>query len=301
MQTIDFVVPMLFHDDEAWRRDYSHFLGEEMQPMDYYPQLRSWGTEELVVKGVVKFMPWIRTIHIILYGEGQVQPWMREYGDRIHIVYHRDFIPEEYLPCFNSFTIETFLGDIPGLTPMFIYGNDDIYPVAPMTPEDCFKDGKPCQSMHLRQFTRADSWNMFRCMCHNSFNLIASGFGQTYPDEFLGHYHGLSAIMRRTCVNVWKRHSEELKKRIFPGRTDMSICQYVYCYYQHLSGKYVDHVPATKVVSLVDGMEAVLEAVSNPELQVVCVNDSAVTNSTWQVVGRKLYEALEERINNTEA
>lgn len=301
MQTIDFVVPMLFHEDEVWQKEYERFTGKELLPMDFYPLLRSWGTEELVIKGVLKFMPWIRTIHIILFGESQVQPWMEKYGDKIHIVYHRDFIPEEYLPCFNSSTIETFIGDIKDLAPMFIYGNDDVYPVAPMEPEDFFRDGKPCQSLSEEPYTDSIyDRNTHRRKCFNELNLIAPDFKKVFTDTYLVHHHGLSAILRKTCRDVWKKHDKEICERVFAERTDRSITQYIYCYWQHLSGKYVNHLPATKVVSFWDKTAGILEAVNDKDVKVVCVNDDNVANSVWKQVGENLYAALEKRIEQTE-
>lgn len=299
MQTaIDFVVPMLFHDDAVWQRDYSETFGRELLPMDYYPLFRSWGTEELVIRGVLKFMPWIRTIHVILYGESQRQPWMEKYGDRIHVVYHRDYIPAEYLPCFNSCTIETFLGDIPGLAPMFIYGNDDVYPVAPMEPEDFFRGGKPCMSLKVKDYDGRRA-TQFERMCHNELELIAPDFGRSFAGETLRHGHALTAILRRTCKAVWQKHGAEMRDRVSAERTEHSISQHIYCYYQYLTGRYVEHEPESRLTSFWDRTDGIIDAVNDGSVKVVCVNDDNVSNSVWKNLGKKVYDAIEKRIDNT--
>ena len=45
-------------------------------------------------------------------------------------------MPQQCLPTFNSTTIEMFLPKIPDLAEHFIYGNDDMYPMAPSQPSD---------------------------------------------------------------------------------------------------------------------------------------------------------------------
>ena len=84
-------------------------------------------------------MPFVRNVHLVVSGKTQVPEWA---SDRLKVVTHRDIIPEEFLPTFNSTTIEMFLHRIPGLDERFIYFNDDMFPVSPCREEDFFRDGK---------------------------------------------------------------------------------------------------------------------------------------------------------------
>ena len=59
-------------------------------------------------------------------------------------VYKRQ--PEEYLPTFNSHTIEMNLHRIKGLSEQFVYFNDDMFINKPMKPRDFFVHGKPCDT-----------------------------------------------------------------------------------------------------------------------------------------------------------
>ena len=62
---------------------------------------------------------------------------------KIKIVYHKDVIPEEYLPTYNSGVIELFLWKIKGLSEHYIYVNDDMYPIGELSKDDFFdEDGK---------------------------------------------------------------------------------------------------------------------------------------------------------------
>ena len=61
-----------------------------------------------------------------------------------HKVIFRDFT--EFLPTFNSTTIETMLHYIPNLSEHFIYFNDDMFLIKPTKISDWFKEGRPIVS-----------------------------------------------------------------------------------------------------------------------------------------------------------
>ena len=87
-------------------------------------------------------MPWINKVHIILSQDSQVPLWLNT--ETVNVIYHKDYIPKEFLPTYNSHTIESYLGNIKGLSEHFIYGNDDVYLMGPSSPEDWFsEEGKP--------------------------------------------------------------------------------------------------------------------------------------------------------------
>ena len=114
---IDLVIPMVFAQDPHWQSDYVRYhVGGSVRAMKHV-RWRSWGTEELLVRCCLKYMPWLRCIHILLASETQVQDWMKEMvaaaqqqtgRPSINLVFHREFIPEKYLPCFTSPCIEMF-------------------------------------------------------------------------------------------------------------------------------------------------------------------------------------------------
>ena len=86
-------------------------------------------------------MPFIRTVHLVVSNVEQVPKWLDQ--RKVNVVLHKGIIPEILLPTFNSTTIEMFLCRIPGLSEHFIYSNDDMFAINPMTVDDFFKDGVP--------------------------------------------------------------------------------------------------------------------------------------------------------------
>lgn len=79
------------------------------------------------------FAPWARTIHLVT--AGQVPDWLDASDPRIRLVDHRDILPADALPTFNSQAIETGLHRIPGLAEHFVYLNDDCFLGRPVPPE----------------------------------------------------------------------------------------------------------------------------------------------------------------------
>ena len=59
---------------------------------------------------------------------------------------HKDYIPENFLPTFNSHTIEHNFHRIKGLSEHFVAFNDDMFINAPIEPEYYFKNGLPCDA-----------------------------------------------------------------------------------------------------------------------------------------------------------
>lgn len=181
---------MVFPQDANWLSDYRRYHGDDACAN---VRFRSWGTEELLVRCCMKYMPWLRTIHILLARESQVQPWMSRY-DKVHIVFHRDFIPEKYLPCFSSPCIEMFLGRIPGLSERFVYANDDMFPLSLLQPSDFFLEGRPC--VHFIEKLFPEVPNIFHRKCLNQQNMIGRPFGKHYVRTWLTTGHSYAPIPR---------------------------------------------------------------------------------------------------------
>jgi len=72
---------------------------------------------------VEQFAPWVRKIHFVTCG--QKPEWLNADHPKLSLVNHSDYIPQQFLPTFNSSLIEIYLHRIPDLTEHFVYFNDD--------------------------------------------------------------------------------------------------------------------------------------------------------------------------------
>ncbi len=90
---------------------------------------------------LLRSAPWINRIWLVTDGQ---TPELGELADKVTIVDHRDFIPAEYLPTFNSHVITSHLHRIDGLAEHFLYLNDDILFGRPLLPTVWFDSvGRP--------------------------------------------------------------------------------------------------------------------------------------------------------------
>lgn len=77
------------------------------------------------IRSIEKFAPWINKIFIVT--DEQIPDWLDTSNPKIEVVFHKDFIEEEYLPCFNSIALEFHLHKIPSLSEYFLLANDDMF------------------------------------------------------------------------------------------------------------------------------------------------------------------------------
>ena len=77
------------------------------------------------LRSAEKYAPWIRKIFIVT--NGQVPKWLNTSHPKIKLIFHKDIIPAEYLPTFNSCAIECFLDKISDLSEHFLDANDDMF------------------------------------------------------------------------------------------------------------------------------------------------------------------------------
>jgi len=90
------------------------------------------------VRSVLKFIPWINMIYIIT--NKQIPPV--ELNPKIKIIDHTEIIPKKYLPTFNSDVIESFIHNIPELSDIFLYNNDDMMHANYIDISDILQDNK---------------------------------------------------------------------------------------------------------------------------------------------------------------
>jgi hypothetical protein len=95
------------------------------------------------LRSIAKYIPWINKIFIVT--DNQIPVWLNTSHPKIKIIDHKDiFSNKDYLPTFNSCSIETQLHHISELSEQFIYFNDDMFVGRDCTPDIFFdKQGKP--------------------------------------------------------------------------------------------------------------------------------------------------------------
>jgi hypothetical protein len=135
---IDFVLTWVDMDDPKWKEQfYQHSdkidnsLNEKSEA-----RFRDYGFLKYWFRGVDAFAPWVRKIHFVT--SGQKPDWLNIDHPKLNMVSHKDYIPAEYLPVFNSNLIEIYMHKIPDLTEQFVYFNDDFFITNHLSPNRFF-------------------------------------------------------------------------------------------------------------------------------------------------------------------
>ncbi len=154
MRKIDAVITWVDGDDPQHvekRRRYAPESLFQINNIAGSTRYKSVGEIFWCVASLNRFAPWINRIYIVTDNQDPgLDDFLRKNFPDGHIPYeivdHKVIFRgyEQYLPTFNSISIETMTWRIPGLSDHFIEFNDDLLLVAPTSPSDFFgEDGRP--------------------------------------------------------------------------------------------------------------------------------------------------------------
>lgn len=156
---VDLVYSWVDGNDPEWLSKRNALIGESESDSAVNCDGRYANNEELKysIRTAARYAPWIRNIFIVT--DNQTPSWLDIKNPKIKIIDHRDFIPAEYLPTFNSVVIEHHLHNIPGLAEHFLYANDDMFFNRPVSKSDFFtSEGMPVMRLNRRLFRKLTLW-----------------------------------------------------------------------------------------------------------------------------------------------
>lgn len=146
---IDFVVTWVDGSDPEWLKEKYNFeiLENNKDSQDFKNWLnsscryRDWDTMKYWFRAVEKYAPWVNNIYFITWGH--IPNWLDTTNPKLKIINHKDYIPKEYLPTYNSNCIELNLFRINDLSEHFVLFNDDFFLNDYVKPVDFFKNNLP--------------------------------------------------------------------------------------------------------------------------------------------------------------
>lgn len=298
---IDFVMIWVDGNDPAWRAEKAKYDSSGAGFGDHEIRFRDWENLQYFFRGVEEYAPWVRKIHFVTWGH--LPKWMNVNHPKLHIVNHKDFIPEKYLPTFSSHTIELNLHRIPGLAEQFVYFNDDIFLTAPVTREDFFRKGLPCDiygesivnMMHdtmgsylltvLEIINR--NFSKYHQLGLNWRKWLSPGNGtrqvmKTLPFLFWPYFtnfyyqHLNNSYLKATYEQVWEKE-EEILDRTCRDRFRMkgNVNQNLMKYWQLVTGNFMPKKGGKGHAFFVkdDNFQEVCEAIIRQKYQIICAND----------------------------
>ena len=228
---VDLVIAYVDNTDNVWKQNYVNYC-IKISRRDKICELHGERYEDIglinyQLKLVEKNMPFINKIYLLVSNIEQVPKGI---SDKVVVVLHDQFIPQKYLPTFNSTTIEMFLWNIPNLSERFIYANDDMLPTKPLKETDFFENDKIKVSWVSDKIKIP---NQFRWQCWFSYSHILEKLGFTTKKyEYEKPFHSMTPMIKSHCVEAYNLIEKEIVKRIKAFRTDYQHNQYIYPIYE---------------------------------------------------------------------
>ena len=194
---IDFVVPWVDGTDPEWQKEYSKYSGKPISQERY----RDWGIFKYWFRAVEKYAPWVNKVHLITCG--QVPEWLNTDHPKLNLVFHKDYIPNEWLPTFSSHPIELNIHRIADLSEHFVYFNDDMYLSAPCKESDFFRNGLPCDQAISTFYSPKRTSVCYHKIINNEMIVINKHFSKR--DVILGNPFGWFNLLygKRVLYNVY--------------------------------------------------------------------------------------------------
>ena len=218
---IDLVYNYVNPNDEAWMQRRSEYANNSINSA-----VRFRDNQELMfsLRSVEKYAPWIRHIYILM--DSKVPEWLNTDNEKIIIVNHEEFMPEELLPCYNSNVLESFLDRIPGLSEVFLYACDDMFFGNHVTEDFFIQDGRPVVRMVESSINPKGYW--YKAL-YRSQQMILHNYGiklNLMPTHCIDVY--TKEALRKCREEYAEEFAEAAKNRL---RADGDIQRVIFHYY----------------------------------------------------------------------
>ena len=283
---MDIVITYVDGNDPVWKRDYEQYTNVPVMQKRF----RDWGTLKYLLRGIDVCMPFIRNVYLVVSHPSQVPQWAD--AENLKIVLHKDIIPEEYLPTFNSTTIEMFLHCIDGLDEQFIYFNDDIFPVQPCKAENFFKDGRAIVGMSRHLLATS----MYKKHVRRSDRMAREALGLKKKCSFLRVQHSCIPALKSQCAEVAELQREAVCSSLSRVRNDGNINMTLFLSYMYHKSLVENRRQSCKHISLAAVTQSKLEtSISDPSKYMLCINDVKLSEEKFQSYRELIVDMFEKR------
>lgn len=282
---MDIVITYVDGNDPVWQQDYEKYTNVPVMQKRF----RDWGTLKYLLRGVEVNMPFIRNVYLVVSHDSQVPSWVCR--DNLKVVLHSDIIPEEYLPTFNSTTIEMFLHRIEGLDEEFLYFNDDIFPVRPCKPEDFFREGRAVIGMS----THLLASSMYKKHVRRSDRLARAALGLPDRYVFIRSQHSCIPVLKSQCNEVFELQREAVLETLSRVRNEGNINMTFFLSYMFNKSLVINERLSCRHVSLAAiTAKKLTSCISAPQRSMLCINDVKLSEERYMLYRELILNAFEK-------
>lgn len=328
---IDFVVTWLDSSDPKWQEDFKKYKGIISSGDQSKARYRDWDLFRYWFRAIEIYAPWVHKVYLIT--NGKFPDWINHNNPKLVLVSHSDYIPQEFLPTFNSRTIEIYMNRIKGLSEHFVYFNDDMFLNAPITPDYYYKEGLPCDKnaetvynvcsydptekfsikiglfMNIcvvnghfkRKETVKQSFKRWYGFHLNVIDRIMSFIVASDPNHrFIGFRtrHVEQPYLKSVFDEAWKYEPDILTKSSTRFREDASLTPYFFRYWQFASNKFypVKLNQWRKYILRKTDVNEIVRGLNNSSIKSICLNDeSYCTDEDYEFVKPIVHAAFDAK------
>lgn len=276
MKDIDLVITYLNNNDKKWQRDYKTYSKIEKKKYDPFDvRFRDWNNFKYVLRSIANYMSFINNLYIVVSDESQIPEYVNT--DTIKIIFHKDIIPEKYLPTFNSNTIELFIYKIPELSENFLYTNDDIFITNNISAKDFYdNEMNPKIDVFEKRITRN---NVYINSLRNTQELVLNEHNITFKSNLslLRSNHSINPMKKSMWEYYWDKYKNEMSNSITRFRDKSNITQELSNYHFFIKDKNNITKRNTRYFSFINSTTYDLENLINDKnITAICINDNGV-------------------------
>ena len=323
-EKIDVVIPWVDGNDPLWIAEKNKYdLNQKFSEVRF----QSWDNLQYVFRGIEKYMPWINKVFLITWGH--LPAWLNLGCQRLTVVKHTDYIPQQYLPTFNSNVIEMNYFRIKELSENFILFNDDLFPLRPIEESYYFQNGMPCEEAVETHFIlKADKgmdlqmnyacvnnmvilnrqFDKHKVISENADKWFHTVYGERLAQNenlrFWNHFesfvypHEAMPMKKSVLKEIWDKEPVMLdiaSKNKFRAYSD--VTQRLITMWQICSGNFVPCKYKGKMI-LVDEetVDEAVNAIQEHKYPILSLNECVTEH--FDVIKQKINAALEEILPN---
>lgn len=251
-----------------------------------------WGSSDELrycLQSLANHAPWLRYIWIVTDNQMPDLSAVPEIlSDRVRIIDHTQIFEgfTQYLPTFNSLSIETMLWRIPDLAERFLYFNDDVFLTAPLSAEDVFHGAVPVLRGKWADYSaiEGDRAKMRDPALFNHFTQInAARLASFAPARLWTSAHVVHPMNRTIMAQLFDQFEDAFVGNLAHPFRDLSQFQPM-ALHNHICIRNGNHItPATRdylhlrsgaVIDLpIEAVQAYLRRSVLPDAKFLCVND----------------------------
>lgn len=314
MDQIDFVIIWVNGEDSKWLELYRKYAPQSDGDKRII-RFRDWNNLRYWFRGVEKFAPWVNKIHFVTCGH--YPDWLNLKASKLNFVKHSDYIRFDYLPTFNSHTIELNLHRIVGISEKFVYFNDDMFLINTVVPERFFKKDLPCDmavlnamSTHAIGHIILNDLNVINIRYNKKETLLkyfTKWFNLIYGKELLRtlfllpwpHFTGFvdphipTSFLKTTLEEVWEISEEILDTTcVHRFRNIADVNQYLFRYWQLVNGRFTPYntlQDSIDIPIMESNVKNIQKIITNQSKSIICLNDECISD----------FEYCKEQINES--